>query len=105
MENRFILITAVFLSVLCFEISAQVPPGIDEINEGKSMMAQNFRALSRVILVLGSIFGLVGGLRIYNNWQLGKRNVDEEVAGWFGACIFLSLVGVFLATLYNVSVA
>ena len=105
MENRFILITAVFLSVLCFEISAQVPPGIDEINEGKSMMTQNFRALSRVILVLGSIFGLVGGLRIYNNWQLGKRNVDEEVAGWFGACIFLSLLGIFLATLYNVPAA
>lgn len=105
MENRFILITAVFLSVLCFEISAQVPPGIDEINEGKSMMAQNFRALSRVILVLGSIFGLVGGLRIYNNWQLGKRNVDEEVAGWFGACIFLSLLGIFLGALYNVPAA
>lgn len=105
MENRFILITAVFLSVLCFEISAQVPPGIDEINEGKSMMAQNFRALSRVILVLGSIFGLVGGLRIYNNWQLGKRNVDEEVAGWFGACIFLSMLGIFLGALYNVPAA
>lgn len=105
MGNRFILITAVFLSVVCFEIPAQVPPGIDEINEGKNMMAQNFRALSGVILVLGSIFGLFGGLRIYNNWQMGKRNVDEEVAGWFGACIFLSLLGIFLGALYNVPAA
>lgn len=105
MNNRFFLITAIFLSVLCYEISAQVPPGIDEINEGKNMMAQNFRALSRVILVLGSIFGLFGGLRIYNNWQMGRRNVDEEVAGWFGACIFLSLLAIFLGALYNVSAA
>jgi len=105
MGNRFILITAVFFLVLCFEISAQVPPGIDEINEGKNMMAQNFRALSRLILVLGSIFGLFGGLRVYNNWQMGKRNVDEEVAGWFGACIFLSLLGIFLGALYNVPAA
>lgn len=105
MNNRFFLITAIFLSVLCYEISAQVPPGIDEINEGKNMMAQNFRAFSRMILVLGSIFGLLGGLRIYNNWQMGRRNVDEEVAGWFGACIFLSLLGIFLGALYNVPAA
>src|SRR5690554_3805652 len=101
----YIIITAVILSALCFDVSAQSPPGISEINEGRNLMAQNFRALSRAILVLGSIFGLFGGLRIYNNWQMGKKNVDEEVAGWFGACIFLSILGIFLGTLYNVPIA
>lgn len=96
------IITAVIFLALSFEVSAQTPPGISEINEGRNLMAQNFMALSRAILVLGSIFGLFGGLRIYNNWQMGKRNVDEEVAGWFGACIFLSILGIFLGALYNV---
>lgn len=102
------------LSILCTvfclvsftgpECLAQTPPGIPEINEGKDHMAQNFRALSNAILVLGSLFGLLGGLRVYQNWQMGKRNTEMEIAGWFGACIFLSLLGVFLRALYQVPV-
>jgi hypothetical protein len=96
------LTVTLFLSSGCLEAMAQTPPGLSEINEGKNLMAQNFRALSRAVLVLGAIFGLLGGLRIYTNWQMGRRNIDSEVAGWFGACIFLSVVGIFLAALYQV---
>ncbi|SDZ47324.1 protein of unknown function [Rhodonellum ikkaensis] len=97
-----ILIAVTAITAVCFEGFAQAPPGIPEINQGKNMMAQNFRALSSAVLVLGAIFGLFGGLRIYNNWQLGRRNIDQEVAGWFGACIFLSILGIFLSVLFNV---
>lgn len=96
------------LSVFClvlftgYDSLAQIPPGIPEINEGKQHMARNFRALSSAVLVLGAIFGLLGGLRVYQNWQMGKRNIDLEVAGWFAACIFLSLLGLFLSALYQV---
>lgn len=96
------ILSVVFLLAFYSDVLAQAPPGISEINEGRQIMGQNFKALSKAILVLGSIFGLFGGLRIYNNWQMGKRNIDEEVAGWFGACVFLSILGIFLATLYNV---
>ncbi len=101
----YLLIVAFILTMGFQETMAQTPPGIQEINEGKTIMAQNFRALSRAILVLGAIFGLLGGLRIYNNWQMGRRNIDMEVAGWFGACIFLSVLGVFLSALYQVPIA
>ncbi|WP_114751967.1 DUF4134 family protein [Pleomorphovibrio marinus] len=99
-----LLLVFVF-SMGIIESKAQVPPGIQEINEGKNMMARNFRALSSAVLVLGALFGLLGGLRVYNNWQLGRRNIDVEVAGWFGACIFLSVLGVFLSALYQVPLA
>ncbi len=99
------LIVASILTMGFQETMAQTPPGIQEINEGKNIMAQNFKALSRAVLVLGAIFGLLGGLRIYNNWQMGRRNIDMEVAGWFGACIFLSVLGIFLSALYQVPIA
>jgi hypothetical protein len=86
----------------CLESYAQTPPGLTEIQQGRSMMAQNFRALSSAIFALGAIFGILGGLRIFNNWQLGRRNIDQDVAGWFGACIFLSILGIFLSVLFNV---
>ncbi|MFO7824352.1 MAG: DUF4134 domain-containing protein [Cyclobacterium sp.] len=101
----YLLIVISILTMGFLETMAQTPPGIQEINEGKSIMAQNFRALSRAVLVLGAIFGLLGGLRIYNNWQMGRRNIDMEVAGWFGACIFLSVLGIFLSALYQVPIA
>lgn len=86
-------------------LNAQQLPGLPEIAQGRDMMAQNFGALCRAALVLGAIFGIVGGLRVYSNWQLGKRHMDGEVAGWLGACIFLSLLGVFLSALYGVPLA
>lgn len=99
------LMVIIIFSIGLVDSMGQTPPGIPEINEGKNLMAQNFRALSRAVLVLGAVFGLLGGLRIYNNWQMGKRNIDIEVAGWFGACIFLSVLGVFLSALYQVPIA
>jgi hypothetical protein len=106
MKNlSLILMVTLIFSIGLIESMAQTPPGIPEINEGKNLMAQNFMALSRAVLVLGAVFGLLGGLRIYNNWQMGKRNIDIEVAGWFGACIFLSVLGVFLSALYQVPIA
>ena len=84
------------------KVFAQIPPGISEFNEGENLIIQNFHALSGAVLVLGAIFGLFGGLRVYNNWQMGKRNIDQEVIGWFGACIFLSILGGFLRVLYRI---
>lgn len=96
------MVAALLFTAVCMESIAQEPPGIPEINQGKSMMAQNFRAMSSAVLVLGALFGLFGGLRIYNNWQMGRRNIDQEVAGWLGACVFLSILGMFLSGLFNV---
>ena len=96
-----IITVSIFFAVLP-EAPAQIPPGIPEFNDGKNHIAQNFHVLSGTVLVLGAIFGLLGGLRVYNNWQLGKRNIDEEVIGWFGACIFLSVLGTFLRVLYRI---
>lgn len=92
---------SIFFAVLP-KAYAQMPPGIPEFNEGENLIIQNFHALSGAVLVLGAVFGLVGGLRVYNNWQLGKRNIDQEVIGWFSACLFLSVLGGFLRVLYRI---
>src|SRR5690606_38012387 len=96
-----------FISVNIFfaalpQAYAQMLPGTSECNEGETIIIQNFHALSGAVLVLGAVFGLVGGLRVYNNWQLGKRNIDQEVIGWFSAGLFLSILGGFLKVLYRI---
>jgi hypothetical protein len=48
---------------------------------------------------LCAVFGLIGGLRIYNKWQLHGRHhfhIDAEIAGWFGASLFFLAANVFI---------
>ena len=60
-------------------------------------------SFSDLILVIGAIAGLVGGLRVYSNWQSGKHHIDSQVMGWFFSCLFLSIIGAALRALYGVN--
>lgn len=59
--------------------------------------------VSDLCYTLCAVFGLIGGLRIYNKWQLhGKHhfNVDAEIAGWFGASLFFLAANVFIRQIF-----
>lgn len=48
---------------------------------------------------LAALFGLVGGLRIYNHWQLhGKHHlhIESEIVAWTGASVFFILAGAII---------
>jgi cytochrome bd-type quinol oxidase subunit 1 len=100
---RIILLTGVLLLVLS-NAKSQTPPGVAEFNEVQSDMERIYIALSRLSFAIGAVTGLLGGFRIYNNWQMGKHHVDIQVIGWFGACLFLSIIGFFLSGLYGVPI-
>lgn len=84
------------------ETYAQSPPGVAKFQEVESDMESFYVALSRLSFAIGAVTGLLGGLRVYNNWQLGRHHIDVQVISWFGACIFLSTIGFFLSGLYAV---
>lgn len=106
MKFSFILKTApaVFFFVLPFYSAAQNgPPGIPEFYRAADEMHDWYFSLSDLILVIGAISGLLGGLRVYANWQSGKHHIDAQVMGWFFSCLFLVLVGAFLQALFEVN--
>ena len=48
---------------------------------------------------LASLFGLVGGLKIYNQWQLhGKHHlhIESEIVAWIGGSVFFLLAGAII---------
>lgn len=53
-----------------------------------------------IIQAIGALVGLIGGIRIYNKWQNGDRDINKELLGWGGACIFLLLVPTFLGAMF-----
>ena len=91
-----------FLLLSSSESIAQSPPGVSEFNRVENDMEKFYVALSRLAFVVGAVSGLLGGLRVYNNWQMGRHHIDVQVISWFGACLFLATIGFFLSGLYGV---
>ncbi|MBD1424045.1 DUF4134 domain-containing protein [Sphingobacterium arenae] len=93
------LIVPIFLF---FTLSVSAQPGLDEFEKVTKEVNDWYFSFSDLALVIGAVCGLLGGLRVYNNWQSGKHHIDAQVMGWFFSCLFLSLVGAALKALYGV---
>lgn len=98
----FLVSGFLFLLLSSLESLAQSPPGVSEFNNVETDMEKFYVALSRLSFVVGAVSGLLGGLRVYNNWQMGRHHIDLQVISWFGACLFLSTIGLFLSGLFGV---
>jgi len=109
MKNQSLILKtalAVFFFAFIFKAYAQDPPGIDDFNQATQQLHSVYFSLSNLVLVIGALTGIIGGLRVYTNWQIrGHRHhhpIDAQVIGWFGSCLFLILAGIFIKALYGI---
>lgn len=78
----------------------------DAINTGLTKAGTDikgyFSNVSTLILAVGGIVGLVGGIRVYTKWNNGDHEINKEVVGWAGSCVFLLLTGTILRAFFSV---
>jgi len=98
--KKFLNVITMSICML-ISISAAAQPGISEFYSASSEVHRWYFSLSDLVLVIGAISGMLGGLRVYANWQTGKHHIDAQVMGWFFSCIFLSVMGIFLRGLFG----
>lgn len=87
------------MTVACVSLSVafhgvcSAQPGLPEFRQASNDIRGWYYGMSDFVLVLGAIAGILGGAKVFTNWQSGKRNIDNEVIAWFLACLFLSMMG------------
>ena len=94
----------IYLTICCCfgAAIAKAQPGIAEMQQAKKDLSSSFFSAFDFGLTLALLFGLIGALRIYQNWQMGKDHIDSAVAGWFFAAFFMILSGPFLRALFGI---
>jgi phage-related minor tail protein len=79
------------------QIMAQSSAGIDQATAEVSSYVD---PVSNLIIAIGAVVGLIGGVRVYIKWQSGDQDTQKAIMGWFGACLFLILVGVVIKSFF-----
>jgi hypothetical protein len=82
-------------------LGAKAQPGLDEMQQARQSLSSSFFSAMDCAMVLATLFGILGALRIYHNWQMGHPRMDEAVAGWFFAVFFVVLAGAFLRAMFG----
>ncbi|MFD1771352.1 DUF4134 family protein [Sphingobacterium suaedae] len=93
---------ASILLVICSCLTARAQPGLDEFKAVTGEVYDWYFRLYDLIVVLGACCGLIGGARIYANWQAGENHIDRQVMGWLFSCLFLSMIWAILQTIYGI---
>jgi phage-related minor tail protein len=91
------LATLVAFSLAIRGAFAQSAAGIDQATAEVSSYVD---PVSNLIIAIGAVVGLIGGVRVYIKWQSGDQDTQKAIMGWFGACLFLILVGVVIKAFF-----
>jgi hypothetical protein len=60
-----------------------------------------FDGISKILLVGGAIIGIIGAGVIFYNWSHGKRDIERDVALWFGGLLLLLMAQTFFRTMFG----
>jgi phage-related minor tail protein len=95
-QRSMALVALSFLGV--YSSFAQSSAGIDQAT---SEVSSYIDPVANLIIAIGAVVGLIGGVRVYIKWQSGDQDTQKAIMGWFGACLFLILVGVVIRAFFS----
>src|ERR1700744_383890 len=76
--------------------------GVTGINAANTSLRQYVDPISTLCLAIGAVVGIIGGVRVYVKWNSGDQDINKELMGWGGSCLFLVLVSVVIKAFFGV---
>lgn len=86
--NRTKKICAAFL-LLILSVPAFAQNGVNGLNTATTTLKTYIAPVTNITLVIGGIVGIVGAIRVYSKWNSGDQDINKELMGWGGSCVFL----------------
>lgn len=96
------LFASAALVLAAVQTYAQTGGGATGINAATSSLTSYVDPVSTLTLAIGAVVGIIGGVRVYIKWNSGDQDINKELMGWMGSCIFLVLVSVVIKAFFGV---
>jgi hypothetical protein len=80
-------LTAV-LSLCVYDI-IYAQSGVNGLNTATTTLKTYVDPVTTITLVIGGIVGIIGAIRVYSKWNSGDQDINKELMGWGGSCVFL----------------
>jgi len=100
MKNAKKSIGSALLCVL--SVTTSFAQGVQGITAAESSLMGYVDPVASLCLVIGAVVGIIGGVRVYIKWNSGDQDINKELMGWGGSCLFLVLVSVIIKAFFGV---
>ena len=98
--QRFFSRAAAVAALIFLRVSEALAQSSAGIDQATAEVSSYVDPVSNLIIAIGAVVGLIGGVRVYIKWQSGDQDTQKAIMGWFGACLFLILVGVVIKSFF-----
>ena len=99
--QRFFKKAEAFFALLILGVYQTMAQSASGIDQATTEVSSYVDPISNLIIAIGAVVGLIGGVRVYIKWQSGDQDTQKAIMGWFGACLFLILVGVVIQSFFG----
>ena len=93
--------TAVVLALGASSAFAQ--SGTTGLNTATSTLKTYVDPVTNITLVIGGIVGQVGAIRVYSKWNSGDQDINKELMGWGGSCVFLVVSSLVIKAFFGLT--
>lgn len=97
--QRLVIATVLLLIV---QSSAMAQSGVAGLNTATSTLKTYIDPATNIALAIGAIVGIVGGIRVYSKWNSGDPNINGDLMGWGGSCLFLVLSSLIIKAFFGI---
>jgi len=75
--------------------------GVNGLNTATSTLKTYVDPTTNIALVIGGLVGIIGGIRVYSKWNGGDRDINKDLMGWGGSCLFLVLSSLIVKAFFG----
>jgi hypothetical protein len=88
-------------ALLLVQASAKAQSGVSGLNTATSQLKTYIDPATTIVLVIGGIVGIVGAVRVYSKWNSGDQDINKELMGWGGSCLFLVVSSLIVKSFFG----